>query len=335
MSRSSNITSRCRYGLPGLVLGLASMLILPSAHAGTLRDKIMERRQERQEQKAAKVAEPNELSDAETTNMTADGLPAGTKVLRDLAYGSDRRQTMDVYLPADAAAHKDMPVILMVHGGAWKTGNKTARGVVENKAAHWLPKAYVFISINYRMLPATGPLEQADDVAKAMAYAQSHAAEWGGARQRFILMGHSAGAHLVALLASSPGITGTAGVSPWLATVALDSAAYDISKIMEQKHYRFYDEAFGSEPGYWQASSPALQLQKAGAPFMAVCSSQRPDKPCLQADAFVQKARSLGMQAQLLPQALSHGEINKNLGLNNGYTAAVDSFLKSVDQSLP
>lgn len=311
-------------------LALALAVPAASVEAGALRDKIMEKRQERKEQRAEQVAEKNEMTDTETTDLAPQGLPAGTKVLRDIAYGSDKRQTMDVYLPANAATHKAMPVIFMVHGGAWRTGSKTARGVVENKAAHWLPQGYIFISINYRMLPDIKPLEQADDVAKALATAQSKAAEWGGSPKRFVIMGHSAGAHLVALLASSPAIAAKAGASAWLATIALDSAAYDINKIMEQKHYRFYDEAFGAEPAYWQASSPTLQLKQAAAPFVAVCSSIRPDKPCAQAEVFINKARSLGMQALLLPQSLSHADINKNLGLDNAYTAAVDNFLKPL-----
>ncbi len=322
-----------------LVCVSLGMSVLPvSVAAATLRDKIMERRLERQEQKNGQARtddDQREMSDAETTNIGADGLPAGTRVLRDIAYGSDKRQTMDVYLPATAIARTDMPVILMVHGGAWRIGNKTARGVVENKAAHWLPKGYVFISINYRMLPDTKPLEQADDVARALAAAQRRAAEWGGSSSKFILMGHSAGAHLVSVLASNPAITSKAGASPWLATISLDSAAYNINKIMEQKHYRFYDDAFGSDPVYWQTASPSLLLKQASAPFLAVCSSKRPDKPCLQAEAFVSKAKSLGMLAQTLPQSLSHADINKNLGLENAYTAAVDTFLKEVDSSLP
>lgn len=336
-----------RYRLTIFAACLGCIMAFPAmqANAGALRDKLMEHRQERQEQRADRAGgradEQNDMADADATNTEAGSLPAGTRVLRDVSYGSDKRQSMDVYLPANASGQKDLPVILMVHGGAWKIGNKSARGVVENKAAHWLPKNYIFVSINYRMLPDIRPLEQAEDVARALAAAQAKAAEWGGSRQRFILMGHSAGAHLVALLSSSPALTTKAGVSPWLATIALDSAAYDINKIMEQRHYRFYDEAFGSDPGYWRASSPALQLQQAsvpGAPWvpiLAVCSSQRPDHPCLQAEAFVMKAKSLGMTAQLLPQALSHGDINKNLGQDNAYTAAVDKFLQGLAQSLP
>jgi hypothetical protein len=46
----------------------------------------------------------------------------------------------------------------MVHGGAWMVGDKSMGRVVTNKAAYWLPKGYIFISINNPLLPAAGPL---------------------------------------------------------------------------------------------------------------------------------------------------------------------------------
>ena len=61
----------------------------------------------------------------------------------------------------------------------------------------------IFVSVDYRMLPQQDALAQADDVARALAFAQSRARSWGGDPGKFILMGHSAGAHLVALLAAA------------------------------------------------------------------------------------------------------------------------------------
>ena len=101
----------------------------------------------------------------------------------------------------------------------------------------------MLISVSYRMLP-TDPVEQARDVARALAAAQSRASEWGADREKFILMGHSAGAHLAMLVATARAIAGAAG--PWLGTVSLDSGALDVVSIMERRHLRLYDNAFGS-----------------------------------------------------------------------------------------
>lgn len=250
-------------------------------------------------------------------------------VERDVPYGSDARQRFDVY--ADGRT-KDAPVLFMVHGGAWRIGDKAANSVVENKVARWVPMGFVLISANYRMLPRADPMLQAKDVARAIALAQDKAASWGGDRRKFILVGHSAGAHLVALLATAPAISSGIVSTPWLGAIALDSAALDVVKIMEAKHARFYDEAFGQDRGYWRAVSPYHAVTGEARPILAVCSTRRDDS-CPQARRFVEKASSLGVKATMLEQDLSHRDINLRLGEDPRYTAAVESFIAGLDPS--
>ncbi|MCC6422522.1 MAG: alpha/beta hydrolase [Phycisphaerales bacterium] len=253
-------------------------------------------------------------------------LPKGTRVDRDVSYGSDPAQKMDVYSPQDA---KDAPVIFMVHGGGWRRGDKAYPNVYTNKVAHWIPKGFIFISINYRMLPDANPIEQADDVAKALAYAQEHAKSWGADPARFILMGHSAGAHLVALITADPTIATHQGAKPWLGTIPLDSAAYDVVSIMEHRHFELYDQAFGKNRDFWEKASPTHRLKSATVPMLLVCSSRRILSQA-NAKAFAEKDHSLGGKATLLPQDLSHGQINAELGLPGAYTDKVDEFIHSL-----
>jgi arylformamidase len=256
---------------------------------------------------------------------------ADTPALRDVAYGDDPAQKMDVYRPVDAHA---AAVILMVHGGAWRVGDKDSSRVVDHKMNHWLHDGFVFISVNYRMLPKADPLVQASDVARALAYAQRHASEWGADPAKFILMGHSAGAHLVSVLATNAQIAKQAGAQPWLGTVSLDSAALNVPEIMQRRHLGFYDAAFGKDPSFWRTLSPIDQLTTGARPMLDVCSSVRMDHPCDQAHAFAQKAQSLGVRAQVLEQPLKHSEINDELGKPGAYTDAVDRFLGSLDESV-
>uniref|UniRef100_UPI0039B64623 alpha/beta hydrolase n=1 Tax=Vibrio vulnificus TaxID=672 RepID=UPI0039B64623 len=90
------------------------------------------------------------------------GLPAGSRVLRDQPYGPDPAQRMDVFIPPGA---RSAPVILMVHGGGWRRGDKAHGRVVDNKVAHWLPAGAIVVSVNYRMLPEADVPTQRDDVA--------------------------------------------------------------------------------------------------------------------------------------------------------------------------
>ena len=285
---------------------LASALIAQPAQAGTLRDALLRQR----------------MADSQPA-----ALPAGIRVVRDVAYGSDPRQRFDVYAPMQA---RNAPVIFMVHGGAWAWGDKAMRNVIENKVARWVPRGFIVISTNYRMLPDAAPLQQAQDVAQALASAQRRAAEWGGDRGKFILMGHSAGAHLVALLSAEPSLALQQGATPWLGTISLDSASLDVVQTMQSRHLRLYDRAFGSDPAAWVALSPLQRLDAPGAAFLAVCSSRRTDS-CPQAGRFVDKAMKLGMRAQVLEENLSHEEINQQLGIDSGYTTQVEAFMRSLD----
>ena len=253
-------------------------------------------------------------------------LPSGARVERDVAYGPGEKQRIDVYIPAGA---HDAPIIVMVHGGAWLYGDKSNAGVVENKAAHWLPKGMIFVSVGYPLVPDADPVTQASDVAKAIALVQSKAASWGGDASRIVLMGHSAGAHLVALVAADPAIAEGAGTKPWLGTVVLDSAALDLPAIMQRKHYRFYDRAFGEDPTYWDKASPLQQLKVAPHPMLIVCSTQRKDS-CPPSDAFAAKAVSLGGRASVLREDKTHKEINVDVGLPGDYTARIDGFIASL-----
>jgi acetyl esterase/lipase len=257
-------------------------------------------------------------------------LPSGGSVVRDVAYGNDPHQRFDVYLPAHASA---APVIFMVHGGGWRRGDKDAHGVVQNKLDRWLPRGFIVISTDYPMLPDTPPLEQAQQVARALAQAQRKAADWGGDPSRFILIGHSAGAHLVALLTAEPALARAQGARPWLGTISLDSAALDVVKIMQGRHLQLYDEAFGSQPSDWRTASPYQQMHGRIVPLLAVCSSRRRDS-CSSAHAFVRKAESYGSHGRVLEEDMRHGEINARLGLPSAYTDAVEQFMASLDPAV-
>lgn len=132
------------------------------AFGGPLRDRIEERLESRRV--AAQAEDTGEL-DPDEQSTTGVRLPPNARLERDLPYGNDPQQRLDVYLPAQA---KGAPIIFMVHGGAWMIGDKAASGFVLNKVAHWLPKGYILVSSNYRMSRRPNPLDQAYDIAQGL-----------------------------------------------------------------------------------------------------------------------------------------------------------------------
>lgn len=255
---------------------------------------------------------------------------AGAPTLSDIAYGTDPDQRYDLYRPTTS---DNAPLILMVHGGGWRRGDKDMSRVVNNKVDRWLPRGIAFVSINYRMQPKAPPLEQARDVARALADVQRNWQKLGVDRSNIILMGHSAGAHLIALLAARPELLTDAGAQTPRGFVLLDSGALDVPAIMNAKHFRLYDRAFGNNPADWRAASPIHHLQQATPPMLAVCSSRR-DDACPQARAFVARAQHVGTQAEVLALDKTHGEINSELGEATDYTAAVEGFLGRLSPQL-
>lgn len=260
--------------------------------------------------------------------VAATALPEGVRVEREIAYGPDPAQRLDVYRPA--AEGRDRPLILMVHGGAWRIGDKAARGVVSAKVYAWVPAGAVLVSINYRMLPARDALAQRDDVARALAFVQAHARDWGADPSRIVLMGHSAGAHLVALLSADPSRGREFGARPWRGTVVLDSAAVDVPALMNRRHLPLYDAAFGDDPARWRLASPRHALVRDAVPMLLACSTQRRDRPCDAARGLAAAAATVGAEVRVLPQDLDHAGVSAELGKPGAYTDAVNDFLAVV-----
>lgn len=280
-------------------------------------------------------------------------LPAGSTLLADLAYGPAPQQRYDVYLPpsgllpstpaeqlglgriaSEASANEaapGRPLVLMVHGGDWQRGDKADALTVGHKAAHWLARGAVFVSTNYRVLPQARPAEQALDVAAALAAVQARAPEWGVDPARVVLVGHAAGAHLVALLSADPVPAYDRGAKRWLGSVLLDTVVLDIAAQVEGDRGPHLREVFGDTPADWEAASPMQRLGPHAVPMLLVCSSTRANDDCEPARVFARSAATFDAQASVLPTPRSHRQINEELGAPGDYTRAVDVFLGRLD----
>jgi acetyl esterase/lipase len=126
----------------------------------------------------------------------------------DLPYGHDPRQRLDVYSPKDSGRH---PIVIFFYGGSWTSGEKSNYRFV---GAALAARGFVAVLPDYRLYPAVTFPGFVDDSANAVAYVQAHANEFGGDPDRLVLMGHSAGAHMAAMLALDNRYLTKAGVRP-------------------------------------------------------------------------------------------------------------------------
>jgi acetyl esterase/lipase len=124
----------------------------------------------------------------------------------DLPYGDDARQKLDVYVPG-RPGHR--PVVIFFYGGTWSAGNKSNYAFVGAALAE---HGYVTVIPDYRLYPKIRFPTFVEDGARAVAWVQQHARDFGGDPDRLVLMGHSAGAHIAALLALNPSCLAAAGV---------------------------------------------------------------------------------------------------------------------------
>ncbi len=128
-------------------------------------------------------------------------LPQGTTVHRDLAYVTDGhpRQKLDLYLPEASAS---LPLVVYVHGGAFRMGDKA-----DDPPLEYVAEGYALASINYRLSQHALFPAQIEDGKAAVRWLRAHAAEYGVDATRFAAGGVSAGGHLAAML----GVTGDVG----------------------------------------------------------------------------------------------------------------------------
>jgi acetyl esterase/lipase len=126
----------------------------------------------------------------------------------DQSYGGDARQQLDVYAPL-RPSHR--LVVIFFYGGTWSSGKKSDYAFVGAALAE---RGYVTVIPDYRLYPEVRFPAFVEDGARAVAWVQQHARDFGGDPDRLVLMGHSAGAHLAALLALNPSYLAAAGVRP-------------------------------------------------------------------------------------------------------------------------
>lgn len=240
-------------------------------------------------------------------------------VFDEHAYGPHPDHRMDVHAVPGTS---DAPVILMLHGGSWSSGSKRWPDVWFSKAAHWLPKGYVFVSATTRLLPEADQLEQARDFASALAYVQAHAHEWGGDGSRVVLMGHSSGGHIASLVATRQDLLREAGAQAPLGAVLLDTSVIDIELSMRQGPAGFLSRYLGADRAFWREVSPAAHMDGGDPPLLFACSTNWAwscGAARVFADAFA--------QVTVLPVEENHRGVNATLGRAGAYTDAVDRWL--------
>ncbi len=244
---------------------------------------------------------------------------------RDIPYAEPavERQVLDVYSPVNA---KDVPVIFWIHGGGWQTGDKSA---VQLKPQAFVDQGFVFVATNYRLLPNVEMGTINRDIAKSIHWVHDHIAEYGGDPKRLLVMGHSAGAQLAALICTDDRYLKAEGLSLSIikGCVPVDGDTYDVPAIITtaetrrtvhgQPQAKFgHREKFGNDPEKHRDFSAVTHVAKGKGipPFLILYVNDHPDNSA-QAQRLGSVLKEAGIPTKVFgAQETNHSRINNNLG---------------------
>jgi len=204
----------------------------------------------------------------------------GIEIFKDIPYTeikgvNPNLTSLDIYTPVIG---ENCPIIVFIHGGTWSLGDK---GSLNYKTLVFTKANFVYVSINYRLSPDIKHPIHASDVARAITWIYKHISDYGGDPQNIFLLGHSAGGHLAALIATDEHYLKDLGFSTKIirGVIGLDSAAYHLPTLIrsEPENYYLFEMVFGDNPETWEKVSPIYYVEKGKniPPFLLIYADDR------------------------------------------------------------
>lgn len=255
--------------------------------------------------------------------LFAIGLPSPLlseemQIEKDLPYSElgGKETALDVYSPAEGETR---PVVVWIHGGGWRQGDK---GHLQQKPDVFTKKGFVLVSVNYRLHPKATYQEQGRDIATAIRWVKDHISEYGGDATKLFLMGHSAGAHLSALVACDHRYLNTQQLEPAVLSgvILLDGAGYDIPRQIQLSRLprlkQLYTTVFSEDVSRQRDVSPITHIEKDKGipPFLIFYVADRRDSK-LQSQSLAESLRKSGITASAVAaENKNHMTINREIG---------------------
>jgi arylformamidase len=256
------------------------------------------------------------------------------KLTPDISYveSGHELQVLDIYT-SENATDKALPVMFWIHGGGWQVGDKSD---VELKPKVLTERGFVFVSINYRLLPEVEMDVLTRDVAKAFGWVHRNIAKYGGDPKCVFVGGHSAGAQLAALICTDDRYLKEEDVpfDVLKGCVPVDGDTYDIPKIISTAEHRqmiYGGKMYGNDPEKHIDFSAVTHVAKGKGipPFLLLYFPGNPDT---NAQAAILKS---ALEAAEIPvRAFGKGDSNHS-ALNNDLgkpdDPATEEFYKFLD----
>jgi acetyl esterase/lipase len=216
-------------------------------------------------------------------------------ITKNIAYGAEPHQLLDVYTPDTPG---DYPVVIYIQGGGWNSGNKELYALVAQKL---VPHGMVVVVPKYALYPDATYPQMVADVASVVAWSNQHIAEYGGNPQRIVLGGQSAGAQLSAMALLDDQQLRTAGVD-----AAVVCGYYGISGVYDIAAQYAYEQSFGRTapvmtavmggPTAFAATSPVSAIRPGLPPMLLVHGDADETVPMQMTLDFATALRQAGVE---------------------------------------
>lgn len=215
-----------------------------------------------------------------SASLASESLPNQGHSHKDIPYATHDQSSpaltsLDLYIPA---GNDGFPVFIFLHGGTWVLGDKKGG---ESKVRMINNAGWILASVNYRLSPDVMHPTHAYDVANAIAWISEHISDYQGDPDRIVIMGHSAGAHLAALIATDARYLEKFGKTPGdiKGIIGLDSGAYFLPELFrsEPENIEVFTMAFGDQSKLWNDASPVTHVKqsKLTPPFLLIYAGKR------------------------------------------------------------
>ncbi len=225
----------------------------------------------------------------------------GAQRLEGIAYGTHSRQKLDVYLPTGTRA-KSRGMVVFGYGGGYTDGNRDEYRFIGQVFASL---GLVTIIYDYRLHPEVRFPTYLEDAALALRWSYDNAAKYGADKYAMILAGHSAGAHIAAMLATNPVHLEMVGLQPRsLSLVLCLAGGYDFWNA--QTGFISPDIAQVMQGAAPQATQPLEFLSPFVPPMLLMHGTADQVLPIAQARTFATRAKSIGADVTLLEYGGDH-----------------------------
>lgn len=250
-----------------------------------------------------------------------------TQIVETIAYktivGIDENLlSLDIYYTDNITDIK--PIVIWVHGGGWSIGDKTNN--ITDKANLFRSNDWLFISLNYRLSPFPFELTNPDrikypdhnnDIADAIKWVYDNIEDYGGDKNNIVLLGHSAGAHLVSLTGTNRSFIESRDIpfSIIKGIASIDTEGYDINRGVTLDS-ELYINAFGTVTSENIDASPTLNVTNGDTYPNFFIAKRGEDSRVAIADAFIAALEAQDVSVDQVDGSIyTHTEINEAIGL--------------------